>query len=70
MDTERNRFGRFAPVKEGDELEVDIESVGDKGDGLAKVEGFVIFVPNTKEGDHVRIRITRVLRKVAFAETI
>lgn len=59
-----------APVKVGDELDVKIESVGEKGDGLAKVNNFVIFVPGTKAGDQVRIRITRVLRKVAFAELV
>ena len=58
----------FAPVKVGDELEVTIDAVGGKGDGLAKKDGFVLFVPNTKEGDHVKIRVTKVLRKVGFAE--
>ena len=60
----------FVPIKEGDELDVTIEAVGEKGDGLAKKDGFVIFVPNTKQGDTVRIRITRVLRKVGFAEVV
>ena len=58
----------FAPVKVGDELSVKIEAVGEKGDGIAKKDGFVLFVPNTKQGDEVRIRVTRVLQKVAFAE--
>jgi|SRR3989338_2728290 len=60
----------FAPVKVGDEIEVSIEAVGEKGDGIAKKDGFVIFVPNTKQGDTVKIRITRVLRKVSFAEVV
>ncbi len=59
-----------APVKEGDEVEVKIEAVGEKGDGIAKINGFVIFVPNTKEGETVRVRITKVLRKVGFAEVV
>lgn len=62
--------GGFAPVKVGDEIDVKIEAVGEKGDGIAKKEGFVLFVPNTKEGDEVRIRITKVLRKVGFAEVV
>jgi len=68
------RFGgqrrSFSPVKEGDELDVRIEAVGAKGDGIAKKEGFVLFVPNVKEGDEVRIKISKVLRKVGFAEVI
>ena len=58
----------FAPVKVGDELDVKIEAVGEKGDGIAKKDGFVLFVPGVKAGDNVRIRVTRVLRKVGFAE--
>ena len=58
----------FAPVKVGDELTVKIEAVGEKGDGIAKKDGFVLFVPGTKQGDEVKIRVTRVLQKVGFAE--
>lgn len=74
----RPRFGggfggprrSFAPVKVGDEVNVKIEAVGEKGDGVAKVKGFVIFVPNTQEGDEVKIKVTRVLRKVGFGEVL
>ena len=62
--------GFTAPVKVGDELDVTIEAVGEKGDGLAKRDGFVLFIPNTQEGDNVRVKVTRVLRKVGFAEVV
>jgi len=58
------------PVSEGDTLEVNIEAVGTKGDGIAKIRGFVLFVPGVKEGDAVKIKITKVLEKVGFAEVI
>jgi predicted RNA-binding protein with TRAM domain len=61
---------RFAPVREGDELDVKIEAVGEKGDGIAKKQGFVLFVPKTKTGDEVRVRVTRVLKNAGFAEVI
>lgn len=60
----------YAPVKVGDELEVTVEAVGAKGDGIAKKEGFVLFIPGVQKGDNVRIKITRVLRKVGFAEVV
>ncbi len=63
-------FERAPPVKEGEEIDVRIEAVGEKGDGVAKKDGFVLFVPNVNAGDEVRIRITKVLRKVGFAESI
>ncbi len=62
--------GGFVPVKEGEELDTEILSVAEKGDGVAKKQGFVIFVPGTKVGDKVKIRITKVAKKVAFAQVI
>ena len=35
---------KVAPVTEGDELDVRIEAVGGKGDGIARTQGFVLFV--------------------------
>ncbi len=62
--------GGFAPVKVGEELTVKIEAVGEKGDGIAKKDGFVLFVPNTSQGDEVKVKVTKVLRKVGFAEVV
>jgi len=61
---------KFAPVNVGDELNVRIEAVGEKGDGIAKKDGFVLFVPNTKENEEVKIKVTKVLRKIGFAEVV
>lgn len=69
-DQDRNFRQRSAPVNVGDEIDVKIEAVGEKGDGIAKKEGFVLFVPNAKEGQEVKIRVTKVLRKVGFAEIV
>ncbi|MEW6063308.1 MAG: TRAM domain-containing protein [Nanoarchaeota archaeon] len=60
----------FAPVNVGEELDLNIEAVGEKGDGIAKIKGFVIFVPNTKKGDEVKVRITKVFKKVGFGEVV
>ena len=65
-----NDFGNAPPVNVGEELDVRIEAVGEKGDGVAKKNGFVIFVPGVKEGQNVRVKVTRVLRKVGFAEVV
>ncbi len=70
MNGNRNFETRAPPVKVGEELDVKIEAVGEKGDGIAKKNGFVLFVPNVQNGDEVRIRVTKVLRKVGFAEVI
>lgn len=59
-----------APVKEGDEIELQIESTGEKGDGIAKTQGFVVIVPGSQANEKVKVKITRVLRNYAFAEII
>lgn len=58
------------PVSVGDEIDVKIEAVGEKGDGIAKKDGFVLFIPGVKEGDEVKVRVTKVLRRVGFAEVV
>ena len=63
-------FGPSPPVNQGDVLEVEIEAVGEKGDGIARKDGFVLFIPGVKEGDRVKVKVTRVLRKVGFAEVV
>lgn len=72
MNEGRRGKGRFPPkpVNVGDELDVRIEAKGSKGDGIAKVEGFVIFVPNTDVGQEVHIRIVRVGGRSAVGEVI
>ncbi len=57
-------------MEEGKVYEATIEDLGREGDGLARIENFVVFVPGTKIGDRVKIRITRVLRRMAFGEVV
>lgn len=68
-DANRERETSGPPVAEGDIREVDIEDIGDQGDGIARVEhGFVIIVPETEQGERVTIEITEVQQNVAFGE--
>lgn len=61
---------KTAPIQEGKEYEVKIEDVGKEGDGITRIEGFVVFVPDTKVGDEVKVKITSVRRRFAFAEKV
>ena len=63
-------YASTAPVSEGQTLDVDVTEISRRGDGIAKVEGFVIFVPNTKAGDHVTIKVTSVRNRFAIAEVV
>jgi len=57
-----------APVREGDVFTVDIEDVGEEGDGVASVEGFTLFVPGAEAGDTVEVEVTDVKPRFGFAE--
>jgi predicted RNA-binding protein with TRAM domain len=58
------------PVEMGKEYEVDIQETSRRGEGIARIKGLVCFVPNTKPGEHVKIRITRISRRFAEAEVV
>jgi len=58
------------PVEEGKEYELDIKETSRRGEGIARIEGFVIFVPNTKPGDHVKVKITRLANRFATGEVV
>ena len=58
------------PVSEGDIVDVDVEDLGSKGDGIARVEGFVVFVPGAEVDTTYEVEITSVGNKFAFAEIV
>ncbi len=58
---------RNSPVSAGAVHDVAIEGIAREGDGIARIQGFVIFVPGTKVGDRVTIKIERVMQRFAIA---
>jgi predicted RNA-binding protein with TRAM domain len=70
MEYSGERRGFDAPIEVGKTYDVTIDEVGREGDGVARIEGFVVFVPNTKKGDRVKIRVNKVSRRVGFAEVV
>lgn len=66
----REREGPPSPVNVGDIHDVKIDAKGKGGDGLARVQGFVVFVPGANPGDEVKVRITAVRRRFATAEVV
>jgi 23S rRNA (uracil1939-C5)-methyltransferase len=61
-----------APVRQGEELELQIDSLAYGGSGVGRVDGFVVFVRGGLPGDRVRARVTKVKRGFAeaAAETV
>jgi len=59
-----------APVRSGDRLEVEIEATGEEGDGIARPEGYTVFVPGAEPGETVEIEVTDVKPRFGFAERV
>lgn len=62
--------GKKPPVQPGDQVTAVIESVGGKGDGMARVKGFVLFIPEGKKGKTYKLQITKVHDRFGFGEII
>jgi len=65
-----SRFNIKKPVDVNNEYEADIQEISQRGDGIAKIEGFVVFIPNTKQGEHVKFKVTRVGNRFAMGELV
>ena len=59
-----------ASVREGEVYQVSIRDMGKQGDGIARVEGMVVFVRGAKVGEELEVRITKVSGNSAFAEKV
>lgn len=66
----RGGFGGPKPVEMGKEYDVQISETSRKGDGIARIQGFVIFVVGGRVGQKVKIRITNVGARFATAEVV
>ena len=65
--------GRLSkPVEVGNEYDVEISDRGKSGttDGIAKIQGLVIFVKDGRVGDKVKIKITTIGERFAKAEIV
>lgn len=69
--TDRSPDDSDAPVEEGEQLDVEIEDVGDQGDGIARIgPGYIVFVSDTDIGDRVTIEIQQARPNYAFGEVV
>ena len=63
-----NRSFGPKPVETGKEYNVHITDTSRKGDGIARIQGFVIFVKDARVGQNVKAKVTSVGERFATAE--
>lgn|SRR5437867_10342687 len=66
----RNDMFGPKPVESGKEYDVQVTEISRKGDGIARIQGFVIFVKDGKVGQNAKVRITQVGNRFATAEIV
>jgi predicted RNA-binding protein with TRAM domain len=66
----RERISGPAPVEVGKEYKMHITERGTRGDGIARIEGFVVFVKGGKEGQNVKVKINSVGDRFATGEIV
>ncbi len=65
METKKE-FGP-KPVEEGKSYDVEVKELSRRGEGIARIQGFVIFIAGTNPGDKVKAKITKVGNRFATA---
>jgi predicted RNA-binding protein with TRAM domain len=58
------------PVEVGKEYDVDITEISRQGDGIARVQGFVVFVKNGKVKQNVKVKVEQVGNRFATATVV
>src|SRR5207245_3352264 len=71
----RGGFGRGSgsfnkPVEVGKEYNVSISDTSKRGEGIARIEGFVVFVPGTRQGQNVRISVKQVSERFTSGHVV
>jgi 23S rRNA (uridine2552-2'-O)-methyltransferase len=59
-----------APVRVGNRVEVTIEDIGNEGDGIAKVDGFTLFISGADRDETLTVKVTDVKPRFGFAERV
>jgi predicted RNA-binding protein with TRAM domain len=64
------RSSKPKPVEVGKVYDVTISDISRRGDGIAKIDGFIIFVAGAKQGQQARVKVTQVSNRYASAQLV
>jgi predicted RNA-binding protein with TRAM domain len=56
------------PVEVGKVYDLEVTDTSKRGEGVAKYEGLVVFIPGAKPGQSLKVKITRVGPRFAIGE--
>jgi len=70
LDVPTNIDTSTPPVKDGEEYNLSCEAQGAKGDGICKVERYIIFVEGAQIGKRYKVLITKATQKCGFGKIV
>jgi uncharacterized protein YegP (UPF0339 family) len=62
--------GLSAVLNEGEEYDVEIEELSLRGEGIARIKGQIVYVPDTNPGDKVKVKISQLGQRGTVAKVI
>ncbi|HHY46090.1 MAG TPA: 23S rRNA (uracil(1939)-C(5))-methyltransferase RlmD [Firmicutes bacterium] len=69
--TSLNRSSRLVPpVRHGETIEVSVTGLNHEGEGVARIDGFALFLPGALAGERVRARITTVKKNYGRGQVL
>lgn len=57
-------------LKEGDEHEVIIKDIGKRGDGVAYIGKYIVYIPGAVKGSQVKVKIDKISGTMAFGRIV
>lgn len=58
------------PVEKNQSYEVQIHAMSSEGNGIAQIDGYTLFVPQTAAGDMVRVQVLKVKSSYGYAKVL
>ena len=58
------------PVEKNKEYVACIDSVSSDGNGVAHIDGFAVFVPQTVDGDKIKMLVVKVQKNFAYGKAL
>ncbi|MDG6996371.1 MAG: TRAM domain-containing protein [Nitrososphaerota archaeon] len=70
QEAEKREESGVKPVEVGKEYKVRVIDRSERGEGVARIEGFIVFIRGAKPGEEVTIKITNVGARAATGEIV
>lgn len=58
------------PIKKNEVYEIEIDSLGADGEGIGRIDGFTLFVPDGVPGDYLEVKVLKVKKRFGYGKIL